>query len=88
MLRSMTHLPLYRDYLEHVGDPGAAATLVLADAISQPDLLSIKQTAAMLCLGTRTVNRMIARRELPVVHIGRSVRVRRSDLLSYLDSRA
>jgi excisionase family DNA binding protein len=50
-----------------------------------PKLHVIDDVAEILGLSTRTVRRMIAKRELPAVHLGRSVRVHPDDLADYID---
>lgn len=47
-------------------------------------LLTIREAAAALRIGRSTVYGLIARRELEVVHIGRSVRVRPEDLAGFV----
>jgi excisionase family DNA binding protein len=49
-----------------------------------PMLLTIREAAAVLRLGRSTVYELIARRELEVVHIGRSVRVRPEELAGFV----
>lgn len=41
----------------------------------RPMLLTISEAAAALCVGRSTLYEMIARREIEVVHLGRTVRV-------------
>jgi excisionase family DNA binding protein len=50
-------------------------------------LLLIDQVAEGLGVSTRTVRRLIARRELVACHLGRSVRVHPDDLAAYIDGR-
>jgi excisionase family DNA binding protein len=50
-------------------------------------LLAIFQVAHYLGVSTRTVRRLIARRELVACHLGRSVRVHPDDLAAYIDRR-
>ncbi len=49
-----------------------------------PRVLTPRQVAAALQCSLRTVERRIADGALPVVHIGRSVRIRVDDLDTYL----
>lgn len=49
------------------------------------DFLTVKQAADFLNVSIRTVWRMIAA-GLPVIRIGRIVRIRRSDLLDFINS--
>ena len=46
----------------------------------QTVLLSTEAVAVLLSLSVRTVRRMIAAGDIPVVRIGRAVRVRRVDI--------
>ena len=50
-------------------------------------LLLIGQVAEGLGVSTRTVRRLIARRELVACRLGRSVRVHPDDLTAYIDRR-
>jgi excisionase family DNA binding protein len=43
-------------------------------------LVTIPEAASLLSLGRSTVYELVQRREIPVVHIGRAVRVRVEDL--------
>ena len=47
---------------------------------AQTVLLSAEEVADLLSLSVRTVRRMIASGEIPIVRIGRSVRIRRVDI--------
>lgn len=44
------------------------------------ELLSVRKTAQLLCLSESQVRKLIATRVLPCVKLGRSVRVRASDV--------
>lgn len=46
----------------------------------QSPLLTLRETTAYLRISLPTLRRMMARGSIPVVRIGKSVRVRRSDL--------
>jgi len=50
-------------------------------------LLTIDEVADHLRLSTRSVRRLIQAGELPTVPIGRSLRIRRYDLSTYVDGR-
>ena len=50
-------------------------------------LLLIDEVAEGLGVSTRTVRRLIARRELVACRLGRSVRVHPDDLAAYIDRR-
>ena len=47
-------------------------------------LLSVTDVAEQLGVSTKTIRRILARRELPFLRIGRLIRVRQCDLISYL----
>lgn len=49
------------------------------------DLLTVAEVAEMLRVSTMTVYRLIRTGQLPAVRVGRSYRVRRGDLESYLE---
>lgn len=59
-------------------DPGAEAHT------SARPLLDTNALAALLDVSPRTAHRLIADRELPVIKIGRAVRVRPEDVDAYL----
>jgi excisionase family DNA binding protein len=50
-----------------------------------PKLLLIDEVAALLEVSTRTVRRLIARRELVACRLGRSVRVHPDDFAAYIN---
>ena len=50
-------------------------------------LLTMHQVAELLCVSLRTVKRLLARGELPVVRVGRLVRVREDDLRRFMANR-
>ena len=52
-----------------------------------PKLHLIDEVAAILRVSTKTVRRLIARRELAACRLGRSVRVHPDDLAAYIDRR-
>jgi putative molybdopterin biosynthesis protein len=47
-------------------------------------LLTIPQVAVAMSLGRSTVYELVQRGELPVVHVGRAVRVRAEDLQRFV----
>jgi excisionase family DNA binding protein len=57
--------------------------------MTQPSRLvyTISEAAEALALGMRTVQRLIARGELPVIRTGRSVRVRVEDLERWVEEK-
>jgi excisionase family DNA binding protein len=48
-------------------------------------LLTIRDTCELLGIGRSTLYRLIDRGEIPVIHIGRAVRLRRSDVDAWID---
>jgi excisionase family DNA binding protein len=48
-------------------------------------LMTVKDAAALLRVSTKTVRRLVERGELQVVRIGRSVRLRKSDVLEIIE---
>lgn len=55
---------------------------------SVPDLLTVKDVAAILQCSPSKVKKIVADATLPSVHIGRLRRIRRSDLDGYLNNLA
>ena len=64
---------------------GATDVGYVEPAMGRPMLLRIPEVAAELGLGRSSVYQLIQAGELPVVHIGRSVRVARADLVAWVD---
>lgn len=58
--------------------------------LASPDavLLTVEETARLLRVSRGTAYAMAASGELPVVKMGRSVRVRRDRLMAWLDERS
>lgn len=50
----------------------------------QPDVSSVPKVAELLGVSKQTVYRLIDRGELRAVHVGRAVRILKTDLVSYL----
>jgi excisionase family DNA binding protein len=50
-------------------------------------LLTMRDVAGLLCVSSRTVKRLLARGELPVVRVGRLVRVREDDVRRFMANR-
>jgi excisionase family DNA binding protein len=48
-------------------------------------LLKVRDVLTMLGIGRTKLNELIQSGELRVVHIGRSVRIRRTDLIDWID---
>lgn len=61
--------------------------MTLATAAEEPVLLTVEETAKLLKIGRGSAYAMAAKGELPVVRLGRSVRVRRDKLTAWLDAR-
>lgn len=55
--------------------------------LTAPQLLTLNQVAAAMQCNRRTIERLVACGALPVVHIGRNVRVVPRDLEVFIDSR-
>ena len=55
---------------------------------AEPVLITVEEAARLLRIGRGTAYAMAARGELPVVKMGRSVRVRRDRLDRWLDERS
>lgn len=52
--------------------------------LPSPEMLTLKQVASLLVLSTMTVYRMVKEARIPYHQIGKSIRVRKSDLEEYL----
>lgn len=52
------------------------------------ELLNVHQVAAVLKMSRAYVYRLIRHGKLPALHFGKSVRVRREDLIRYLHEKA
>ena len=61
---------------------GIAATI--EDNRSAPALLAVPEIADYLHISERAVRALVAQRALPVIKIGQRIRVRRTDLDTYL----
>ena len=66
-------------------EPAAHATTTQAPADATDDLLTRAEVARYLRVSDRTVSRLIHAGKLPAARIGRSVRIRQSDLLDMLN---
>ena len=55
---------------------------------AEEPLLTVADVARALRLSVRSVRRIVAEDQLPIVRIGRAVRVRREDLRSFIDKAA
>ena len=75
LLRGSAGFPLASHQSDEVHDPQSQT------------LLNVTDVAAQLGVSTKTIRRIIARRELPFLRIGRLIRIRQTDLLSYLKIR-
>jgi len=73
------------------GQAGTAVDAIADRADAAPVtalLLSYRQAAAVLGVSVRTITRLVAAGELPSVHVGGIVRIRREDVESYVASLA
>lgn len=52
----------------------------------EPALLRLEQVASRLAVSPSTVRRLIRRGDLPVVRVGRQLRVRPADLADFIQS--
>ena len=50
------------------------------------EILTIEELADLLKVSTRTIRRIVKRRELPYIRIGRQLRFRRESIDAWLDS--
>ncbi len=57
-----------------------------ARTVAPTDLMTIEQAAAYLGTGERFVRRLISQRRIPVVQLGRHVRLERSSLDQFIDA--
>ena len=51
------------------------------------DLLTTREVAEAIRVSTMTVYRLIKAGDLPAIRVGRHLRIRRRDLLAYLEAR-
>ena len=58
----------------------------IPEVLDQPMLLRAEDVSKLLSLGRSTVFQLLASGELPVVRIGRAVRVRRADLEPWIEA--
>ena len=73
---------IYRRFLDLTSDPGAAATLVLAEVLSrkEPEFLDIKQAAARLGIGTKKMYQLCSAGAVRHKKVGRRIRIATNDL--------
>jgi excisionase family DNA binding protein len=64
----------------------AAVVFAGGSGLQMPELLTVDQVAELLRLNPQTVRNHIDAGTFPAVRIGRRVRIKRSDLESYLDA--
>ena len=48
-------------------------------------LFSKKQVAEILNVSTKTISRLIAKGELPIIQIGRNIRIKKSDVFEFVE---
>lgn len=73
---------IYKRFLDLTSDPGAAATLVLAEVLSskEPEFLDIKQAAARLGIGTKKMYQLCSAGAVRHKKVGRRIRITPDDL--------
>ncbi len=71
-----------------LGGDGAIAPIRSHAGAAPPVLLTIREASAAMALSVRTLQELVARGELAVVRIGRTVRFRRADLEELADRHA
>ena len=73
---------IYKRFLGLTHDPGAAATLVLAEVLSskEPEWLDIKQSAARLGIGSRKMYDICKTGAVRHKRVGRQIRISPADL--------
>jgi excisionase family DNA binding protein len=69
-----------------LGEP-APHPVPSAEDVGQPWLLDSREVARLLGIGRTKAFQLMARRELPVVHIGRCVRVPKDALAGWISDR-
>ena len=52
--------------------------------MSRPSLLTVAQVAQQLAVCPKTVRRLVARGDLPAIHVGRAVRIEPATLDAYM----
>ena len=77
-------VPLSSKLPEWVLDSDAPLSATDAASKSETGLLTIPEAAEALRVSTRTVSRFLRDNNLPALRIGRSVRIRRSDLEEFM----
>lgn len=56
--------------------------------MSEPELLTVKETAALMRLDRNTVYELVRTNQIPHVRLGRSIRIPRQALLQHLERAA
>jgi excisionase family DNA binding protein len=79
---------IYNRFLELTSDPGAAATLVLAEVLSskEPEFLDIKQAAARLGIGTKKMYELCSAGAVRHRKVGRRIRIATDDLAQVIET--
>jgi excisionase family DNA binding protein len=74
--------PIYQRFLQMTGDPGAAATLVLAEVLSskEPEWLDVKQAAARLGISPNKMYQLCSEGGVRHKKVGRQIRITPDDL--------
>lgn len=80
----------YKRFLDLTSDPGAAATLVLAEVLSskEPEFLDIKQAAARLGIGTKKMYQLCTAGAVRHKRVGRRIRIATNDLAQMSETSA
>ena len=72
--------------LDHIlGEDTPGTVELAAEPVDAPILLRLREAATLLGVSVSTVEELVARGDLPVVRIGKCVRVRRDELQTWLD---
>jgi excisionase family DNA binding protein len=81
---------LFDQYLNHVHDPQAAATLVLAHVSSgaKDEVLTTDQAAQRLGVTRATVQAMVSRGDLQSMRTGRRIKIRSSWIDAYAQKKS
>lgn len=85
--KSISELPVARQGIQESRDPWLPAVESRLEPASQslPNLLTAEEVAEILRLSVRTVRRQIASGKLPIVRIGRAVRIRPEAVEALID---
>lgn len=80
---------LYQRYLKLAGEPGAAATLVLAHVTADKPIaeaaVTLRDAAKVLGVSYNTMSRLCIDGRIKSFKAGRSIRINRADLETYMN---